>query len=593
MRVGKGVHGLCRRPIIAWRDAAEYMLQNGQTLAAFAAHHGHEVAQLRHLRSIRLPAVSATLAQKKLWSHALGFMRWKEFHPFVPVSLRPLPAGSQHEPLLQDDSLSMSADRSRQSAQRVREWSFMVLEHPHGEEHRIALVQEVKYFTKCARSLTGGGSHCEDHFVYSAPIMAEVVRMSLLVRGHNFDFVIRRAMSMSLLPGVASAVEQFLNNSAKPILHGKSTIHRARLSLDVALMLTIRRAVASMPRVVRFGWADSSPQHQRDWLLSAHDWIKWEDLPKVAEAANGLVKLRLEREQRRRDGDDSSDSDRDGAVAGDKHDSTERWHETLFSCIHRHDHPPAALGHCATSLAHKIAALCHVWSLEVGAQCLARFSQRCFSFATDMGTELGISEFAKQKPLDLLPYWMRKLSVVSDVDDGNASSAAQQLAASDCDLPSVFLPNSFTIPVMLHICYNLCSEVNQSPSYWKTFFGQLKVMEMLISYRFRRELFISTCLLGTMWEDEQSSFERFSCRLYEARWGEVLDFVSRFPSSFDSARRGLGRSNMSTGHERLRRGRRRRAQVQPQGRYEGHQRQDVRCLSSFGHLAWRHTAGSC
>ena len=44
---------------------------------------------------------------------------------------------------------------------------------------------------------------------------------------------------------------------------------------------------------------------------------------------------------------------------------SERLHDIVFSCIHRHDNPPAASGHCATSIAHKAAALCHMWALEV------------------------------------------------------------------------------------------------------------------------------------------------------------------------------------------------------------------------------------
>ena len=72
-------------------------------------------------------------------------------------------------------------------------------------------------------------------------------------------------------------------------------------------MVAHRRWVATAPRVFRFGWADSSPQHQRDWLLCSHDWIYEHDAEAAAAAVDALVAERREEERKLAQAEGSDD----------------------------------------------------------------------------------------------------------------------------------------------------------------------------------------------------------------------------------------------------------------------------------------------
>ena len=541
---GRGGTSLCSAPVIVWSDIVNNLLRSGQTVGDFAQAHGQHGLEAIRIPSIKIPDFIATLVHNGSWTHLIGMRRWQAFEPLLPASWKlsrheRLPE-SLHESPHDRDDLDISQARFKQAAQRIREWAPMILESPNGEDHRIPIYQEIQFLEGCAEVFSPDPEPPPDHgFMFAAAVMLEVIRMSLHVRGHNFLFVAQRAMNIAFKPALALGLQAILR-AGKRLIPSKPSLHRARLSLDVALMVAHRRWVATAPRVFRFGWADSSPQHQRDWLLCSHDWIYEHDLEAAAAAVDALVAERREEERKQAEAggsDDREEEDDDDVYEGDEHQQhRDRWqklNQVLWDSLHRHDHPPAALGQCATSIAHKVAALCHMWGLEVPSDFFTGFLHSFRAFATDMGTELGISEFQLESAQALMPYWMRPVALVSDVDvdDQRLPSDTVTPAAS-----SALLPNSLTIPGMLHICWNMCAEVNYALAHWKTFWEQLKVMEKLVSFRYRRELLLATCFLGTQWADERSSFERFSHRLYEPRWGEVLEFCRSFFLLFEVLR---------------------------------------------------------
>ena len=132
-------------------------------------------------------------------------------------------------------------------------------------------------------------------------------------------FVVRLAVGIAFPHALRAAMDHILDKKVKPLMPGKATLHRARLALDAALMLVHRQAIDIGVRIIRLGSADSSPQHQRDWLLCSYDWLKWDDVLKVAAAVDDLVKMRWAREEAHGDdsesGDELSDDDDDLAAA--------------------------------------------------------------------------------------------------------------------------------------------------------------------------------------------------------------------------------------------------------------------------------------
>lgn len=90
-----------------------------------------------------------------------------------------------------------------------------------------------------------------------------------------------------------------------------------------------------------------------------------------------------------------------------------------------------------------------------------------------------------------------------------------------------FLPQALPVMGMQHIVHNLLKEVHTSLVHWNGFWAELKNIEALLNWRFRRQRFIVTCVRATPFANTEHLFEQFSQSLYEARWHEVSNFVRK------------------------------------------------------------------
>ena len=208
--------------------------------------------------------------------------------------------------------------------------------------------------------------------------------------------------------------------------------------------------------------------------MCRYDRIFLEDLGELVVAANSLIAL----------------NDRARLLGPDAVD--QRDHARLLSVLRRgivkFDCTPIALGRGHTSLADKASALVFCWAVLLGGDMpsLQRFLSSFVAMTSDMGVEMGLSDFRLLSVKKLLPAYMVPASF--DVDTmvvDNADKDAHDVG----DVPDedVFMANSLVVPGTLHIIHNLTKEIHLKLLHWKVFWKQLKSMEDLLCNRLRRE----------------------------------------------------------------------------------------------------------
>lgn len=197
----------------------------------------------------------------------------------------------------------------------------------------------------------------------------------------------REALLTVLPVALQGSVQGFV--TGKFAVPTKSTISRALLSVEVAMMMHTRLHIHDM---CRFGWADSSEKGGYDLLLSAHDEIRRCDLVRVYRAVNVLCRQVKAQEQGEEIDEDIFSSN----------------FSILFDGISRRNDIPVALGKGCTKLVHKCSALVHKWWFLTGSEAtLLQYRQSYMSFCTDLGTEVSTGDFRVDSIRSLLPPWAR------------------------------------------------------------------------------------------------------------------------------------------------------------------------------------------
>ena len=286
-----------------------------------------------------------------------------------------------------------------------------------------------------------------------------------------------------------------------------SSLRRAQFSLDIAHMLTMRGQVANEASV-RYGWADSSPQSGRNWLMPLYSTCPSVDVTDVAAVARGLTRGRHDFI----DHHESEDLSAPDTVA---------MNQQLASSLRMHTCIPVALGSGRATVEDKVAALLQSAALECpDINALGTYLGSFRSWTTDMGIEMSLAMFKCQNWKSLLPCWMRDAGLASDVHED-----ADDQAAPANTLPVELMPQALIIPGPLHALHNLAADLHSRLSWWDKFWDHLKSLEALVALQHNRERFVATCLLGTPQASKVTEFVAFSARLYEKRWGAVVTFL--------------------------------------------------------------------
>ena len=163
----------------------------------------------------------------------------------------------------------------------------------------------------------------------------------MLSKADDLGEAVVHALHIVLPPAYCKHIEVMLRGGSMPSwgsfkVPKKASIHDYRLALDVSLFLLTQFTLGTF---LRFGWADSSPQKRKDWLLSAYDEILESLLVPAFRATQSMCRARH---------DERSGRPLDVVIFLEQV-------SVVAPAISRHDDPPSALGQGATNLPSKCA----------------------------------------------------------------------------------------------------------------------------------------------------------------------------------------------------------------------------------------------
>lgn len=346
--------------------------------------------------AIPVPGLLLELLARRAWPVIPCLGRWLNVVARLPRSLHPgvCEKGlAEPQPHLGELSVGQLSHMIR----LLRAWApVLVREHPGQEssaETERCLQDAAQWLVNVRSALPGQHLPASgSKRMYSSLFLVKCMLMSRLVPSYvNLKELCLNAMDL-LFPSLLRCVIDDLADS-KHVFPGKSSKHVMRLALDVAMLLSVRRDI-ELDDYVRFGGADSSPQHGHNWLLSSYWSVPTQDLASLFFAVQALTEECKTR-----------------ALEPEKYEQSESSranHAQLAKLLRRQHDIPVALGQGAEDLANKCSAMAHKWAMLLGDRAKLRpFAQSFFSYTSDMGTELGIADFRVGSMTDLLPPWLR------------------------------------------------------------------------------------------------------------------------------------------------------------------------------------------
>lgn len=263
-------------------------------------------------------------------------------------------------------------------------------------------------------------------------------------------------------------------SSAKSVVCDSSTISRAQVLIDTAFCCHMQSEFAedahsSADKRMFFMFADSSPLHGHDWLLSTLVRVRGRDLDAVCEAAR-LLKS-------------SSNLFSGEEPTPEMYDMAQRRdaaQQTVARCMQFHKQVPVALGSGASSVLHKLKCIVQkMWPETQQKDLLLSVLSRSRGACLDMGTE---AEWMASM-LDLEPDAKGPV-------DGATIGAAKESPWT--------LHNCLLSPGACHIMHNLAADVGQQLHWFASFLDGFRALMYLFSRQHLRERFIATCSMKTL-----------------------------------------------------------------------------------------------
>ena len=497
------------------RDAlGEHLGEMVGTLLLTGAHVSARAAMeswgLRHdIDLYSLPAHSivhpiAELLCRDAWSSLLWRAEWApakfcNFDPAYPPDGWLQQCKSRRGSVMAPELADLRSARFKQLAADLRVWAPSIIASFDEEEDaagaRLALQDHVGWLAACSRISEpppGNRASADPAAVWNSLLLRSYLR-------DNDQMAGAVSASVGIILGgklTQAACAEF----QAPSIPSSSSLQRADVSADVALMLVGRALESEQGPYCRYCMADSSPQCGRDWLLSLQYRIREAHLVETFRAARALA------------------ATAGGAAVRPDAESLEN---TLHRNISMHVHPPAALGSGKTSLEDKSAAFVFGMFLESdGQQDFKNRLSSIVSLTTDLGTEHGISSFCAMSSTDLLPPWLRRslvgIGVQEDEEDGMEEDGHKAVQLLTGCLPAAGA---------MHMVHNLSKDVESKLGWWKEFHSHLTNLEGLLGNPQRRRRFISTCVDGTPHAATAKLFESFNGRLYSQRWEACAIFM--------------------------------------------------------------------
>ena len=355
--------------------------------------------------ALPMPHLLDVLALHGHWDDVLILGRWKGWFHCLPASIQAAlhPVQGLHQDTW---PVQISSSSLQEIADHLSELVLAT-----GQTKCILSVKAVKYLHAAAASLQPGfsgalNSASAQRFRYSDLDLIQTLLLCRQVHNNSrLPEVLEQAVRIAL-PSLAGAVSSLFSGLQSQRVPSPSTLSRASFLLDAALSFCDHQPAGPH---IRYGMADSSPQHKKDWLLSMYDEINVESVIPAFRAVSALSLGQGE---------------------------TEEHETTIVQSLSRHNCLPQALGSGARSVAHKAKALLFAWSLGHPLQhfrdTLPLFRESFLAFVSDMGR---LAQFqCAQAEQDLLPEWFGRSKEEEPLqchetcaDDGNLDEEPLQI----------------------------------------------------------------------------------------------------------------------------------------------------------------------
>lgn len=374
------------------------------------------------------------------WTKLVLLGRWSgSLWPSFPRGTWRVVTSGQQERIREGLVAGSSAERWAEAANALRRWAPAVLASQHGgpgsadflatRSQLEDLVSSMEIHTEVADEQSRRAEVREQRRWGSAELLIFWQAAALLKNMRALPEAVRmlsRAASAAIPAALAMGRHPHPPDTAAP---SAATLGRLSFAVDIAAMLLAR--TNARPGATRYGWADSSPQGGRDWLLSKVSVVPGDvDLCDLHDAARTVASL--SDAPAPVSDSDSNGSSEDVEAAGGDLEQRRGCFQKLQAGLSEHVFPPVALGLRQSDLAHKCAAFVHCVALEVSPTRadLEEALRSVVSFTTDLGTELGMSGFRVDNLSGLLPEWLQQPFQML-VADGEAH---EQVAVEACEV---------------------------------------------------------------------------------------------------------------------------------------------------------------
>ena len=322
---------------------------------------------------------------------------------------------------------------------------------------------------------------------------------------------------------VSSSLDLVMPGLSAPELRSPSSVGIDQFKADVSYML-VTRDLNFQRCMLRFGWADSSPQGPHDFFMWKFRYIFADEMSVTVKAMTTLIT----KPGGCLGGAIEDDCDISLTVLRERKEAN----AILKTNVLEHNSPQTTLGQGHTAASDKVSCGMHIHSLESHneSHCL-RSIDEYLAFVTDLGTEVKITDFELDRSdlSSVLPRWLASRAsgapMLQDADDDSSEAVHTRYCNPLLQSQSnAYLRNAMPIPGSGHTVHNSIKDLHTALDHYQEFLDQLKVVELALHHPGRKERILATCFEGTPFDVHRGLVEHFTCTLYEERWGAVSEF---------------------------------------------------------------------
>ena len=301
---------------------------------------------------LRLPLPISLLVRHGAWKSLFVCARWGVPHGITSLfpGWEPWVATRHGENDPQPDMISRipSAGDFQRCAHFLRDHAQVLIENDEDGQVSYSLHQALSMLDAGARCMQGmsrktlpGNAGRGARITHTASRLWHAFHLaSKLKTASDLSSVLKMSLRYCFPGANYEWSEEHIDKVVRP--PSSSSIRRAGLFIDCAWIMAERQATKDKP-VVRFGWADSSPQAGQDWLICTTDIVEIEKILQVSNAAKQLANMTIDLEE---------------VAVGDLED-VQRLSATIANNIRRHTAPPCHVPDQKSALSFKVALCLH------------------------------------------------------------------------------------------------------------------------------------------------------------------------------------------------------------------------------------------